>query len=66
MGVNYGVDKVRFITPVPSGSRVRMRSVLREAKEVTGGVQIKAEVTVELEGSEKPAAVVEALTRLYP
>ena len=66
MGVNYGVDKVRFITPVPSGSRIRMRSVLRDVKEVTGGVQIKAEVTVELEGSEKPAAVVEALTRLYP
>jgi len=66
MGVNYGVDRVRFITPVPTGSRIRMRSVLKEAKEVPNGVQIKAEVTVELEGSEKPAAVVEALTRLYP
>ena len=65
MGVNYGVDRVRFITPVPSGSRIRMRSVLKEAKEVTGGVPIMAEVTVELEGSDKPAAVAEALTRLY-
>lgn len=65
MGVNYGLDKLRFITPVPSGSRIRMRSVLRDVKEVPGGVQIKAEVTVELEGSEKPAAVAEALTRLY-
>lgn len=65
MGVNYGLDRLRFITPVPSGSRVRMRSVLREVKEVSGGVQVKVEVTVELEGSEKPAAVAEALTRLY-
>ncbi len=65
MGINYGLDKLRFITPVPSGSRIRMRSVLKEVREVSGGVQIKSEVTVELEGSDKPAAVAEALSRLY-
>ncbi len=66
MGINYGLDRVRFITPVPVGSRVRARSVLREVKEVTGGYQLKSEVTVELEGSERPACVAETLVRLYP
>jgi acyl dehydratase len=65
MGINYGLDRVRFITPVPAGSRIRARSVLREVSEVTGGVQIKQEITIELEGSEKPAAVAETLSRLY-
>ena len=65
MAINYGLDRVRFITPVPSGDRVRARSTLREVSEVAGGVQLKTEVTVELENSEKPACVAETLTRLY-
>lgn len=65
MAINYGLDRVRFITPVPVGSRVRARSVLRDAKEVTGGVQVKTEVTIELEGAEKPACVAETLARFY-
>ncbi len=65
MGINYGLDRARFISPVPVGSRIRARRKLVEVKEVTGGVQLKAEVTVELEGSEKPACVAETLSRLY-
>jgi acyl dehydratase len=65
MAINYGLDRVRFITPVPVDSRVRARSVLREVSEVRGGVQLKTEVTIELEGSEKPACVAETLVRLY-
>ncbi len=65
MGINYGLDRVRFITPVPSGGKIRARRKLVEAKEVAGGVQLKTEVTVELDGSEKPACIAETLTRLY-
>lgn len=65
MVINYGLDRVRFITPVPAGSRIRARVTLVEATEVANGTQLKSEVTVELEGSEKPAAVVEQLIRVY-
>lgn len=65
MSINYGLDRVRFISPVPSGSRIRARTRLLEVKEVSGGLQLKNEITIELEGSEKPAAVVESLIRLY-
>jgi acyl dehydratase len=65
MVINYGLDKVRFITPVPAGSRIRARVVLAEATEVTNGTQLKTEITVELDGAEKPAAVVEQLIRVY-
>ena len=63
MGVNYGCNKVRFPSPVPVGSKLRGRGELIEAKEVPGGVQATIRVTIEREGSDKPAAVVEALTR---
>ncbi len=65
MAVNYGLDRVRFISPVPVGSRVRAHSVLQEVTEVPGGVQLKHVITMELEGSEKPACVAESLVRLY-
>lgn len=65
MGINYGLDRVRFISPVPSGSRVRTRAKLVDVTEVEGGVQLKTEVTVEIEGGTKPACVAETLTRLY-
>jgi acyl dehydratase len=65
MAINYGLDRVRFITPVPTGSRVRAHTVLEEVAEVPGGVQTTAEVTIELEGSERPACVARCLARFY-
>lgn len=66
MAVNYGLDRVRFISPVPVGSRLRAHVVLKDVAEVGGGVQVKNEVTLELEGADKPACVAEALVRYYP
>jgi acyl dehydratase len=65
MAINYGLDRVRFITPVPTGSRVRAHTVLEEVAEVPGGIQTAAEVTIELEGSERPACVARCLARFY-
>jgi acyl dehydratase len=65
MGINYGLDRVRFINPVKVGSRVRARRTLSDVSEVPGGVQLKVTVTVEIEGEEKPACVAETLSRLY-
>lgn len=66
MGVNYGLDRVRFITPVPVGSRVRAKVAFTGLREVEGGYQLSRTVTIELEGAEKPACVAESLVRLYP
>ena len=63
--VNYGLDKVRFITPVIAGSRIRMRAVVAEVSEVTGGWQLAVDETVEIEGGTKPAVVGRALIRYY-
>ena len=65
LAVNYGLDRVRFITPVRVGSRLRARAVLAAVEPIEGGVQVKIAVTVELDGSARPAAAVETLTRLY-
>jgi acyl dehydratase len=66
MGVNYGVDKVRFPAPVPVGSRVRAGVELVEVTDVAGGgVQTKMRITMEIEGTDKPACVIEALSRFY-
>ena len=66
MGVNYGLDKVRFISPVPVGSRVRGVSELVEARLVDPNtVQMKSVITVEIEGSDKPACVAEQIGRTY-
>ena len=65
MGINYGLDRVRFITPVKVGSRIRARSKLVDVFEVEGGLQLKSEVTVEIEGSERPACVAETIARYY-
>ena len=65
MGVNYGLDKVRFPAPVPVGSRIRVRITLDEASEVPGGIHLKETFVTEIEGEEKPAMVAERLTRLY-
>lgn len=66
MGVNYGVDKVRFPAPVPVGSRVRAGVELVAVDEVTGGIQTTMRVTIEIDGGDKPACVVDALSRFYP
>jgi acyl dehydratase len=63
MGINYGVNKARFPAPVRSGVRIRARGELAEATEVAGGVQAVIRITVEIEGSEKPAAVIETVSR---
>ena len=65
MGVNYGLNKVRFTSPLPVGSRVRAKVDLVDVLDVSGGVQLTVGVTVEVEGSEKPALVAEWLTRQY-
>ncbi len=66
MGLNYGMNRVRFVSPVPSGSRLRGRFKLKDFEDVdNGGVQLTWEVTVELEGQAKPALVAEWLTRRY-
>jgi acyl dehydratase len=67
MGVNYGCDKVRFPAPVPVGSRIRGAGQLVAAEEVKGGaVQATVRVTVEIEGSERPACVVDTISRFVP
>ena len=66
MGINYGLDRVRFTAPVRVGSRLRARAVLRGVKEAAGGVQLNSDVTIEMEGSDKPACVAETITLLYP
>jgi len=63
MGINYGTNRVRFPAPVPVGSKVRARGKIASVDDVAGGVQMMTVVTIEIEGSEKPACVVESLSR---
>ena len=65
MGVNYGLDKVRFPAPVPVDSRLRGRFRLISFTPVEGGAQIAMEVTMQREGSDKPVCVAESLSRRY-
>jgi acyl dehydratase len=65
MGINYGLNKVRFTSPLPVGSKVRGNVELVDVADVTGGVQLTTKITVEIEGSERPALVAEWLTRQY-
>lgn len=65
MGVNYGLNKVRFPAPVPVGSRVRGVFRLAAFEPIEGGAQITMEVTMEREGSAKPVCVAESLSRRY-
>jgi acyl dehydratase len=67
MGVNYGLNRVRFTSPVPVGSRLRAAIKLLACEPVdNGGMQMAWGVTVQREGSDKPACVAESLTRRYP
>ncbi|MGW6956916.1 MaoC family dehydratase [Streptomyces chartreusis] len=63
--VNYGLNKVRFPSPVKVGSRIRLVAKLAEVEEVPGGVQIAVDGTIEIEGAPKPAAVLQSLSRFY-
>ncbi len=66
MGVNYGLNKVRFPSPVPVGSQVRSTAVLTEVTEVAGGgLQLVVSSTIEVQGGSKPACVAEMVSRLY-
>jgi acyl dehydratase len=63
--VNYGLDKVRFTSPVKVGSKLRMQASIAEVTEVKGGAQVKVNATIEIEGQERPAVVAEFLARFY-
>ena len=65
MGVNYGLNKVRFPAPVPVGSRLRARIVLLSVEDISGGAQLVWQVTIEREGGDKPVCVAESITRRY-
>ncbi|MDX3096916.1 MaoC family dehydratase [Streptomyces sp. ME01-24h] len=65
MGVNYGVNKVRFPSPVPVGSRLRASGRITEVSEVPGGAQLVVGITVEREGGDKPVCVAETVVRFY-
>ncbi|MFE7761456.1 MaoC family dehydratase [Streptomyces sp. NPDC057438] len=63
--VNYGLNKVRFPSPVKVGSKIRLVGKLASVEDVPGGVQITVDGTIEIEGAPKPAAVLQSLSRFY-
>jgi len=65
MGINYGLNRLRFVKPVPAGAHIRGRFVLAALEPIDGGVQAMWNVTVERQGSDKPCCVAEWLVRYY-
>ncbi|NDL56467.1 MaoC family dehydratase [Phytoactinopolyspora mesophila] len=65
MGINYGLNRVRFPAAVPAGARIRIHGQVTEVTEISGGWQLVASVTYEVEGGEKPACVAEFVLRYY-
>ena len=65
MGVNYGLNKVRFPSPVPVGSKLRLTATLKGVEEVTGGLQLTVAAVVEAEGIPKPVCIAEPVFRYY-
>lgn len=63
MGINYGLDRVRFPAPVRVGSRIRGRGEILSVSAVSGGVQVVVRVTIEIEGSERPGCVADTISR---
>jgi acyl dehydratase len=63
MAINYGYNKVRFITPVRVGAKIRARAQIAKVDQLDGAVQATVTVTVEIDGSDKPAAVAESIVR---
>jgi len=66
MAVNYGLDRVRFLQPVPAGSRVRASAVVTGAEQTPLGIRLAQRVTVEIEGADKPALVADTLAVFAP
>jgi acyl dehydratase len=65
MGVNYGLNKVRFPAPVPVGSKVRLTATLKDVEEVAGGLQVTIAGVIEAEGGSKPVCIAEPVFRIY-
>ncbi|HZQ84216.1 MAG TPA: MaoC family dehydratase [Acidimicrobiales bacterium] len=65
MGVNYGLNKLRFPSPVPVGGKVRLNATLADLKEISGGVEATVDMSFEVEGKDKPACVAQAVYRYY-
>jgi acyl dehydratase len=65
MGVNYGLEKVRFPAPVPVGSRIRLTAVLEDVTEVAGGLQLTVAATIVRDGGDKPVCVATPVFRVY-
>ena len=65
MGVNYGLNRLRFPAPVLVGKRVRARATLNKVEDVPGGIQVTVGITFEVEGSDKPVCVAEGVYRYY-
>ncbi|MEV6426130.1 MaoC family dehydratase [Nocardia sp. NPDC051463] len=63
MAINYGLDRVRFLAPIPVGGRIRGTVTLTSVTDVPGGVQALRHVAIELEGAERPACVADAIAR---
>ena len=65
MGVNYGLNKVRFPAPVPVGAKVRLTATLKDVEEVAGGLQVTIAGVIEAEGADKPVCIAEPVFRVY-
>ncbi len=65
MGVNYGLNKVRFPSPVPVGSKIRLTATLKDVEEVAGGLQLTVSAVIEAEGVAKPVCIAEPVFRSY-
>jgi acyl dehydratase len=65
MGVNYGLNKVRFPSPVPVGSKIRLTATLKDVEEIAGGLQLVIGALIEREGGEKPVCIAEVVFRTY-
>ncbi len=65
MGVNYGLNKVRFPAPVPVGAKVRLTATLKDVEEVAGGLQLTLSAVIEREGGDKPVCIAEPVYRYY-
>ena len=67
MGVNYGCDKIRFPSPVPVGSKIRGTAAVTSVDETKdGGFQTKVTITIQIEGNDRPACIIETISRFYP
>jgi acyl dehydratase len=65
MGVNYGINKLRFPSPVPVGAKLRVGAQLADVEDIAGGAQVTLDLTFEVEGKDKPACVAQAVYRYY-